>query len=104
MGLEVAAKLYRAHPASLVSAMTHFPYGESVTQCLERITGFEPVTKPWQGLILPLYYIRLVDRVGIEPTDKCLQSIQEPQLNHSPEWTVCRTLLTSNTYCYGFLP
>ena len=26
----------------------------------------------------------MVDRVGIEPTDNCLQSSQEPQLNHSP--------------------
>ena len=26
----------------------------------------------------------MVDRVGIEPTDICLQSRQEPQLNHSP--------------------
>ena len=27
----------------------------------------------------------MVDRVGIEPTDNCLQSSQEPQLNHSPK-------------------
>ena len=29
----------------------------------------------------------MVDRVGIEPTDNCLQSSQEPQLNHSPYYT-----------------
>ena len=28
----------------------------------------------------------MVDRVGIEPTDNCLQSSQEPQLNHSPNY------------------
>lgn len=31
----------------------------------------------------------LVDHVGIEPTDNCLQSNQEPQLNHSPiKWSL----------------
>ena len=41
--------------------------------------------------VSPYYYLVMfdtlegnVDRVGIEPTDNCLQGSQEPQLNHSP--------------------
>ena len=28
--------------------------------------------------------VLLVDRVGVEPTDNCLQNSQEPRLNHGP--------------------
>ena len=27
---------------------------------LERVTGIEPVSQPWEGRILPLYYTRTV--------------------------------------------
>ena len=27
-------------------------------KCLERVTGLEPVSQPWEGRIIPLYYTR----------------------------------------------
>ena len=34
---------------------------------LERMAGVKPASQPWQGFVLPLNYIRLVERIGIEP-------------------------------------
>lgn len=27
----------------------------------ERVTGVEPVLRPWEGHVLPLYYTRIID-------------------------------------------
>lgn len=27
---------------------------------MERVTGVEPVSQPWEGRILPLYYTRII--------------------------------------------
>ncbi len=42
----------------------------------------------WQHIFIEKLFppINLVDHVGIEPTDNCVQSNQEPQLNHSPNF------------------
>ena len=32
---------------------------------LERVTGIEPVSRPWQGRIIPVYYTRKQPEAGI---------------------------------------
>ena len=34
---------------------------------LKRMAGVDPASQPWQGCVLPLNYIRMVERIGIEP-------------------------------------
>ena len=36
-----------------------------IKKCLEQVTGIGPVTKPWQGLILPLNYTCISDLIII---------------------------------------
>ena len=43
---------------------------------MERIEGIEPSTIPWQGIILPLNYIRILVLVaGLEPARYCYHGI-----------------------------
>lgn len=34
---------------------------------LERMAEVVPASQPWHGCVLPLNYIRMVERIGIEP-------------------------------------
>ena len=46
---------------------------------MERIEGIEPSTKPWQGFVLPLNYIRILVLVaGLEPARYCYHGILSP--------------------------
>ena len=46
-----------------------------IKKCLEQVTGIGPVTKPWQGLILPLNYTCISDLIIITKYSKFVNSI-----------------------------
>jgi hypothetical protein len=50
---------------------------------MERVTGIEPVSQPWQGRRLPLHHtriVRLVDRAGIEPAPAAYEADALPSV------------------------
>ena len=57
----LASRATRGKPQNQWTALRadHQMLGEkSETEILERVTGIEPVTYPWEGHILPLNYTR----------------------------------------------
>jgi hypothetical protein len=52
-----------------------------------RIAGIEPASRPWEGHILPLNYIRLEPMVGLEPATPALRKRCSSQLSYIGETT-----------------
>lgn len=59
--------------------------GAKVWEEGERATGFEPVTRAWKALVLPLHHARVgVGEAGFEPTTSWTQTKRATELRYSP--------------------